>query len=224
MSYKTPSDFPSHDEWLSYVHDHTPVDEQAYVLACGRAHLFRTFYKVRGRSLPAELEQELRSVQALPESERTDCLEQLNDRTFANMTGFLFDQLQAGVVPSGALQSTSSHRQVMELRTYLIENNRYFALWAAYQEELKRQAPSVEWEQYVREQLGSGPKDDIGFTLTMADLDRLLFFFQGRNAPLPKYFFERCWFLHHLRGPERMLQTKALLNMLTSEIGGCASV
>ena len=224
MSYKIPSAFQSHDEWLSYVHDHIPADERAYVLACSRTDLFRNFYKVRNRFISSELEQELRSVQSLPEPERTDRLEELNKRIFADITGFLFDQLQPRMVPPDAMAPGSSRRQIEELRAHLIEKNRYFAVWAAYKGELKGQVPSPEWDQYVREQLGSGDEDDITFTHAMSELDKLLLYFQDRNEPLPKYFFERCWFLHHLRGPEKMLQTKALLNMLTSEIGGCASV
>ena len=224
MSYKAPSDFPSHDDWLCYVHDHIPADERAYVLACGRTHLFSNFYKVRGESIPPKFEQEFRSVQALPEPERTNHLEELNKRIFADITGFLFDQVQPRLMAPDAVEPHSSRRQIEELRAYLMEKNRYFAAWAAYNRELKGQVPSPEWDQYVREQLGSGNEDDITFTHAMAELDKLLLYFQDRNAPLPKYLFERCWFLHHLRGPERMLQTKALLNMLISEIGGCASV
>ncbi len=55
----------------------------------------------------------------------------------------------------------------------------------------------------------------------MADLDKLLLYFRDRNLPLPRYFFERAWFLHYLRGPERMLQTRALLNTLATETGEC---
>lgn len=224
MSYKTPSDFPSHDEWLSYVRDHIPADEQPYVLACGRTDLFRNFYKVRNRLIPAEFEDELRGIRVLPEPDRTDHLEELNKRIFADMTGFLFEQIRPCAVNPAAEESESSSRQIEELRTYLIEKNRFFAVWAAYRREPKGHAPADEWERYVLEQLGAGAEDDIAFTHAMADLDRLLLFFRGRNVPLPKYFFERCWFLHHLRGPERMLQTRALLNILASEIGGCASV
>ena len=200
MSYKTLSDFPSHDEWLSYVHDHIAADEQAYVLACGRTDLFRNFYKVRNRFIPSELEQEFRSVQTLPEPERTDHLEELNKRIFADITSFLFDQVRPRLRAPDAVEPGSSRRQIEELRAYLIEKNRYFAVWAAYKGELKGQVPSSEWDQYVREQLGSGNKDDITFTHAMAELDKLLLYFRDRNAPLPRYFFERCWFLHHLRG------------------------
>ena len=224
MSYKTLSEFHNHDAWLSYVHDYIPANEQAYVLACGRTDLFRNFYKVRNRLIPSELEQELRSVQSLPEPERTDRLEELNKRIFADITGFLFHQMRPGMLAPDAAKPEPPQRQIEELRAYLTEKNRYFAIWAAYRGELKKQVPLPEWDQYLREQLGAGNENDIAFTSAMAELDKLLLYFQGRNEPLPRYFFERCWFLHHLRGPERMLQTKALLNMLTSEIGECASV
>ena len=73
------------------------------------------------------------------------------------------------------------------------------------------------------EELGPEDEDDIAFTKAMADLDKLLLYFRDRNVPLPRYFFERAWFLHYLRGPERMLQTRALLNTLATETGECTS-
>ena len=39
----------------------------------------------------------------------------------------------------------------------------------------------------------------------------------------PGLSFERIWFLHSLRGPERMLQTHAVLGMLTAELAACTS-
>jgi hypothetical protein len=57
----------------------------------------------------------------------------------------------------------------------------------------------------------------------MVELEKLLSLFHDRNRALPGLSFERIWFLHSLRGPERMLQTRAVLGMLTSELTACTS-
>ena len=57
----------------------------------------------------------------------------------------------------------------------------------------------------------------------MAELDKLLIFFHDKNWALPGLAFERIWFLYSLRGPERMLQTRAALGMLTAELAACTS-
>jgi hypothetical protein len=55
-------------------------------------------------------------------------------------------------------------------------------------------------------------------------LDRLLVWSHDHNTPLPRHFFERAWFLHFLREPERMVQTRALLSTFVAEIPPCMSV
>jgi hypothetical protein len=57
----------------------------------------------------------------------------------------------------------------------------------------------------------------------MVELDKLLALFHDGNRVLPGLAFERIWFLHSLRGPERMLQTRAVLGMLTAELAACTS-
>lgn len=57
----------------------------------------------------------------------------------------------------------------------------------------------------------------------MVELDKLLNFFRDRDQALPRFTFERVWFLHYLHEPERMLQTRAVLTMLMAEIGACTS-
>ena len=52
---------------------------------------------------------------------------------------------------------------------------------------------------------------------------RLLTLFHDDNLPLPRLAFERIWFLHYLRGPERMAQTCAVLGTLMAELGACTS-
>jgi hypothetical protein len=57
----------------------------------------------------------------------------------------------------------------------------------------------------------------------MAELDKLLTLFHDENRELPSLSFERIWFLHYLHGPERMLQTSAVLGMLAAELAACTS-
>lgn len=224
MAYKTPSDFTSHDEWLSYVYKSVPADKQVYVLACGRTELFRSFYELRNRTFPLELEQELSSIQALPESERTNRLEDVNKRIFADMTGFLFGDAKTRPVDPDGSPFVPQVNKIDELLAHLLRRNRYFAQWIAYKRDRGSDFASANWQKDAARLLRSDSEDDIAFAKAMADLDKLLLYYKDRNASLPKYFFERCWFLHALRGPERMLQTRALLNTLTAEIGACESV
>lgn len=224
MAYKNPSDLASHDEWLSYVYESVPVDEQDYVLACGRTELFRSFYRVRNRTFPVELEQELSIIQAIAEPEQTKRIEAVNKRIFADMTRFLFGDTKAGPLNPDGSASLFPVNQIDDLLAHLLRRNRYFAQWIAYKRDHGIDFALAHWQKDVAGRLGSDSEDDIAFVSAMAELDTLLLYFKYRNAPLPKYFFERCWFLHALRGPERMLQTRALLNTLTAEIGACASV
>jgi hypothetical protein len=57
----------------------------------------------------------------------------------------------------------------------------------------------------------------------MGELEKLLSLFHDGNRVLPGLSFERIRFLHSLRGAERMLQTRAVLGMLTAELSACAS-
>ena len=65
--------------------------------------------------------------------------------------------------------------------------------------------------------------DEVAFAHAMVELDKLLGIFRDRNLALPSLGFERIWFLHYLRGPERMAQTRAVLGMLTAELAPCTS-
>jgi len=223
MNDKTPSAFHNHDEWLSYVREKIPATGQPYAFACGRTELFRSFYAIREQTFPTEFALELERIQALREPERTSKLESLNQRILSGLTKFLFDKAQAKVIVADAIMPMSPAKQVQHLLNHLIEKNPYFALWTVFKSGIGGNFDAQGWEDYLREELGPDSEDDIAFTSAMAELDKLLLHFRERNLPLPKYFFERCWFLHHLRGPERMLQTRALLNTLTAETESCAS-
>jgi hypothetical protein len=222
MPTRSRVDFETQDEWISYVRDCVPVVEREYVFACGRTELFKSFYEVRKQEFPAEYMQELGRIQTLSEPHRIDSLERLNERIFASLTELLFHEAQPKQVESAALAPVSPKEKVQELLDHLANKNPYFALWVVYKRGLAK-SDTQEWEQYLWQELGPADEDAIAFTKAMADLDKLLLYFRDRNVPLPGYFFERAWFLHYLRGPERMLQTQALLNTLATETGECTS-
>jgi hypothetical protein len=223
MPVRRRTDFDNQDEWISYVRDFVPVVEREYVLACGRTELFKSFYEVWRHEFPAEYTQELGRIQPLSEPYRTDSLERLNERIFAGLTELLFQKPQPKEFESAALAPVSPKQQVQELLNHLAEKNPYFALWVDYKRGLAEKSDTNDWDIYLWQELGPEDEDDIAFTKAMADLDKLLLYYRDRNVPLPRYFFERAWFLHYLRGPERMLQTRAVLNTLATETGECTS-
>jgi hypothetical protein len=223
MKGKTPSDFHNHDEWLSYVRENIPATGQPYALACGRTELFRSFYAVREQTFPTEFALELECIRTLREPERTSKLESLNQHIQASLTKLLFEKAQAKAIVADAIIPISPTKQVQQLLDHLTEKNPYFALWTVFKSGVGGNFDAQAWEDYLREEFGPESEDDIAFTHAMAELDKFLLYFLDRNLRLPKYFFERCWFLHHLRGPERMLQIRALLNTLTAETESCAS-
>jgi len=223
MSNMLPSNFHNHEEWTSYVRDHVPVAERAYALACGRTELFKSFYEVRKRAFPVEFEQDQERIRALPEPKRTAGLESLNERIFATLTEFLFNETQPNTVEATVIAPPPPREQVQELLDHLTQKNPYFALWVVFKSGGAENSDTESWEDYLDRELGTEDGDEIAFTRAMAELDKLLLYFHDRDLPLPRYFFERAWFLHYLRGPERMLQTRALLNTLTTETGACKS-
>jgi hypothetical protein len=223
MTRKTPSDFASHDDWLSYVRREIAVSVQPYVLAFGRIDLFRSFYRMQGLPFPAPFATELERINEMHEPERTAALETLNKAILANLTQLLANQSPPRLPSSDPLAPRSSHEQIHQLRCHLARNNPYFALWTAYKNGETKQLIAEDWHQYLLQQLGTECIEDIEFTRAMAELDKLLTLFHDENRELPNLSFERIWFLHHLHGPERMLQTRAVLGMLTAELAACTS-
>jgi hypothetical protein len=223
MTKKTPSDFTSHDDWLSYVRREIAVSDQPYALAFGRVELFRSFYGMQGHEFPAPFATDLKRIDEMHEPERTAALETLNKAILANLTQLLADQSPPSLSASASLAPRSSHEQIHQLRSHLARKNPYFALWTVYKNGEREQLIAEDWHQYLLQQLGTGCLEEIEFTQAMGELDKLLTLFHEENRGLPGLSFERIWFLHSLRGPERMLQTRAVLGMLTAELAACTS-
>lgn len=113
--------------------------------------------------------------------------------------------------------------QTRFLLSQLIQMNRYFALWDLYKRGVGEHSVAGDWTQFLSEQLGPGNEEEIEFACMMMELDKLLAVYHDQNLALPSLSFERILFLHLLRGPERMAQTRAILGTLAVELAPCTS-
>jgi len=224
MQRKSRASFANHDEWLDYVRRELPLHEQPFALAYGRAELFLRFLDLRGRSLPAEFKTELDLIFGLPKPDRADRLDTLNDRIMAHLIEVLFAEAGPTLDKEMHTSGLTPRQQTQELLDHLESRNPYFRLWIDYKGHAGGEFNECAWDQFLRRQLGEDDADSLDFAKAMPELDRLLVWFHDREIPLPRYFFERAWFLHFLRKPERMAQTRALLSTLVVEISPCMSV
>jgi hypothetical protein len=223
MIQKGPSNFRSHDDWLTHVRSDIPLQEQPYALAIGRMELFRSFYRMQGLPFPAQFAEEARRTETMQDPERTVALETLNDLIFRSLTMHLFNRAQPTTSIEDLETPPSPHRQIQELLRHLAQKNPYFALWTGYKSGVSDRSVAEEWDVYLLQELGPQCAEEIDFTRAMVELDRLLTLFHDDNLPLPGLVFERIWFLHYLLGPERMAQTRAVLGMLLAELRACTS-
>jgi hypothetical protein len=223
MTRTIPSDFGSHDDWLLYVRREIPVPEQPYALALGRIDLFRSFYLMQGLPFPIPVAQEFERIEMLQDPERTAALEALNGEVLRNLTVRLFNQAQSNASERDSRFLPSPREQIQELRNHLAQQNPYFGHWVVYKRDVKDHPVTEEWDEYLLQELGARSAEEIAFAHAMVELEKLLSLFHDGNRVLPGLSFERIWFLHYLRGPERMLQTRAVLGLLTTELAACAS-
>jgi hypothetical protein len=219
----TPANFGSHDEWLAYVRSEIPASEQPYELASGRTQLFRSFYRMRQLEFPLQFAEQLERIDKLDDPGRTAALEALNDTIFRSMTKHLFEGARLVSGGDDAPAPASPQAQVDQLLGHLAQRNPYFALWMVYKKGAAEHSIVENWDEYLLQRLGGECTDEVAFANAMAELDRILGIFRDRNLALPSLGFERIRFLHYLRGPERMAQTRAVLGMLTAELAPCTS-
>ena len=114
--------------------------------------------------------------------------------------------------------------EIRELLGHLTRTNPYFALWDLYKRRVSGHSAAGEWRQFLLEQLGHESEEEIEFACAMVELDKLLMAYREQTRPLPMLSFERICFLHFIRAPERMAQTRAILGTLTAELQACTSV
>jgi hypothetical protein len=223
MSRMTPANFSNHDEWLAYVRREIPASEQPYELAIGRTRLFRSFYRVRQLEFPCQFTEEFERIEKLNDPERTAALEGLNDTIFRRLTNHLFECARLGRTGNDTQAPVSPLAQIDQLLSHLVQRNPYFALWMGYKMATAEHSIVEKWDEYLLQTLGGESTEKAAFADAMVELDRLLGIFRDKNLALPSLGFERIWFLHYLRGPERMAQTRAVLAMLTAELAPCTS-
>jgi hypothetical protein len=178
---------------------------------------------MQGLPFPIPVAQELERIEMLQDPERTAALESLNGEVLRNLTVHLFNQAQSNASESDSRTLPSPREQIQELRNHLAQQNPYFGLWVVYKRDVKDHPVTEEWGEYLLRELGASSAEEIAFAHAMVELEKLLSLFHDRNRALPGLSFERIWFLHSLRGPERMLQTRAVLGMLTAELVACTS-
>jgi hypothetical protein len=150
-------------------------------------------------------------------------LEALNDLIFRSLTMHLFNRARSTTSIDDRKTPASPRKEIEELFSHLAQKNPYFALWTVYKRGVSDRSVAEEWDDYLAQELGPHRAEEIDFTRSMVELDRLLTLFHDDNLPLPRLAYERIWFLHYLRGPERMAQTRAVLGTLTAELGACTS-
>jgi hypothetical protein len=214
-SLKLPTEFYDPREWRAYVRATVPPEDVDFALAYGRTALFLRFYEVRGERFPEEFRAELTRIDGLSDPVRTESLVALNERILASMTQLLVNR----TAPSAFDESRTPH----ELIDNLAQNNPFFVLWAQYSKFVQQQPDALCWEEYVANECKDGVEGEIEFTLLMGDLGKLLAIFRDRYLALPPLYFERIRFLHQLRGPERNLQARSVVQGLLEVIASCAS-
>lgn len=174
-------------------------------------------------SFPTQFTEELQRIETMHDPERTPALEALNDLIFRSLTMHLFNRARSITSIDDRKAPASPRKEIEELFSHVAKKNRYFALWTVYKRGVSDRSVAEEWDEYLLQELGTQSPEAIVFTRAMVELDRLLTLFHDENLALPSLAFERIWFLHYLRGPERMAQTRAVLGMLMAELEACTS-
>jgi hypothetical protein len=178
---------------------------------------------MRGIPFPTQFGEEFERIENLPRPGSAVALDSLNDIIFRSLTRHLFNRARRSISEVDAQSPATPREQIEELLSHLAQKNPYFALWSAYKTGVSNHSVAEEWEEYLLQELGNQSADEIAFTHAMVELDKLLSHFHDENRALPSLVFERVWFLHYLRGRERMPQTRAVLGMLTAELRACTS-
>lgn len=219
---KLPTDFTGPEEWKEYVRQTVPEEEVPYTLSLGRINMFLRFYETRNQPFPVQFRDELGNIIQLHDPARTQALEALSSRIFADMTKLLLVAAQPanseksdGVAPAGP-------RELDNLLDYLANENPYFVLWTRYTKQAERRTDVPSWEEFVTKEIATATSQEVEFALLIGQLGKLLHHFRERGLSLPPHYFGRIWFLHYLRGAERNAQTRAVVQGLAEAMASCA--
>ena len=176
---KSPTDFAHPDEWRQYVRQTVSPDEVGYTLAFGRTIMFARFYEARNQPFPDRFSSEMAAIGQLHDPERTEALEALNDRIFADMTQFLLAAARPEVSERVEIATPVSPRELIdELAAYLTKENPYYALWIRYTSPVSEPNSELAWEEFVAQELGDGTNEEIEFALLVGQLGKLLTYFR----------------------------------------------
>src|SRR5579862_102602 len=197
---KSPADFADPEDWREYVRQAVYPEDTDYTLAFGRTIMFVRFYEIRNQPFPVRFRDELGDIIQLRDPVRTQALETLNDRIFANMTQFLFATAQPANSEKSESVPTAARKLVGDLLDYLARESPFFALWARYTHQAEQPTGCHSWEEFVTNQLAAATDQDVEFAVLTGQLGNLLLHFRDREIALPPHSFERIWFLHYLRG------------------------
>jgi hypothetical protein len=227
LEIKSSKDFADPAEWREYVRAFVPDEDVNYVLAFERTQLFLCFYRLREMKPPVEVKMELDRIARLNEPERTEALEAFNDLLLATATMQLMSECKSsGVSADHAHNQIDPREQIDTLLDHLGRTSPYYRYWRDYKGSADC-AGRLPWEELVTTIHSLDPsksaKRDGEYALLIGQLGQLLTHFRDNNLPLPPLLFERIWFLNWLRGPQRNLQARAVLQGLTEAMKPCAS-
>lgn len=220
---KSPGDFSNNALWRAYVRQNVAQADVDYVLARGRITLFVKFYEARKQPFPDNFATELLVIELLPEPERTARLEVLNNHVMADMGQFLFTAAPPKPGRSESIFPTTPSEIVEDLLAHLRKRNPYFAIWARYRENIEHAEDALAWEEFAARELGQDFGGELTFTLRMAELGKLLQRYRDGGLALPPRAYYQICLLHNVRGKERNLQARVLVQQLLEAMTSCAS-
>jgi hypothetical protein len=164
----------------------------------------------------------------LREPQRTEALEAFNDRFLAAATMQLMLGIKPFNVPAKhSVTPIDLRTQIATLLDHLSRTSPCYALWLRYAKEIEPAAKHPSWDEIVASKYGNDPSKNTNseaeYALLIGQLGQLLVHFRDDKLPLPPLLYERIWFLDQLRGPERNLQARAVVQGLIEAIKPCAS-
>jgi hypothetical protein len=223
LPLKSSTDFPNDEAWRAYVRQSVPQTDVDYVLAWGRTTYFVKFYETRKQPFPESFQTELLAIERLSEPERTATLEALNNHILADMSQLLFTAAVPKPEESESILPITPSEIAEDLLAHLRRRNPYFAIWTHYTDEIEGSFDAPAWEEFAARELGQDSGDELMFTLRMAELGKLLHRYRDGGLPLPpRAYFQIC-LLHNVRGKERNLQARVLVQQLLEAMTSCAS-